>query len=200
MTSKTMVGGLVLASILTSGAIAAPQKPAQPPVAVVSVQQVPPDAATLAAAMHYLDAVQFEENAMRTVDLMVNASFASVVDGLQKQYGDAVPHDLVAQLHTAIHDHAVRTMRADLPDLKRKTAAIYASEFTRAELVRLTELQSDPVAVKARDRAKVMQPKLMMIGINAMRASQPELDSEIKRIVTDYISAHGDELKKSSAS
>lgn len=200
MTPGMMAASLASASMLASGAVGSPRERVRPPVPVVSVQQVQPDAATLDAAMHYLDAVQFEANSMRTVDLVVNASFASVVEGLQKRYGDAVPQDLLEQLHAALQGHALKTMRADLPDLKRKTAAIYASEFTRAELVRLTELASDPVAVKARERAKVMQPKLMMLGITAMRASQPELDAEIKRIISEYLAAHGGEPRNSSSS
>jgi hypothetical protein len=178
---------------------------AAPPAHVVRVQPVvalpaQPDAATMAAAMHYLDVVQFEETSLRTGELMVGASFAAMVNGLHKQMGDQVPQDLVDQLHKAIHDHAMNTLRADLPDMKRKTAAVYASEFTRDELVRLAELQADPVAVKARERSKEMQPRLMEIGINAMRASEPQLDAEIKKIVADYLAAHGDRSHKSSAS
>ena len=198
MSPKIIAASYIAAVALGSAAAATPTVP--PRVQVVVARPPQPDAATVAEAMHYLDIIGFEENSMRSAELAVGASFAALVDGLHKQFGDKVPQDLIEQLHTAIHDHAINTLRADMPELKRETAIVYASQFTGAELIRLGELQSDPVAVKARERAKVMQPELMMIGINAMRRSQPELDARIKQIIKDYIAAHGLDANKSGAS
>ncbi|MGZ2412136.1 hypothetical protein ACUXST_001557 [Sphingomonas sp. F9_3S_D5_B_2] len=184
-------------SLLTATAAA----PAASSVRHANAKGAPhPDEATIAEAMRYLDLVEFEKNALRSTELTLGASFAAMADALHKRFGDKVPEDLLEQMRITVHDHALTAMRADLPDLKRQTAIIYATEFTKAELVRLEELQSDPVAIKAHERAKEMQPKLMMIGMNAMRAAQPELDAKLEKIVTDYVAAHGGAPSGSSPS
>jgi hypothetical protein len=192
---------LILVSLLSAAASATGATPPArlPPIVVVPTPTTTsaitpsskPDEATVAEAIRLLDTDGFDESAMRSIDLTMGIVLAGMVDQLHKQYGDALPSDFVEQLRTTIHDYAVATMRAHLQDMKRQTAEIYAEEFTRAELVHLRELHTDPVAVKARDRAKVMQPKLMKIGVMTMKAAQPELDAKIKRLVTDYLAAHG---------
>jgi hypothetical protein len=156
-----------------------------------TVQVAKPDAATVAEAMRLLDTDGFDENAIHSTDLVMGISLAAMVDQLHKQFGDALPEDFVEQLRTTIHDYAMATMRAHLTETKRQAAEIYAQEFTQAELAHLRQLHADPVEVKARERASVMQPKLMMIGLATMRAAQPELDAKIKRMVSDYLAAHG---------
>lgn len=168
-----------------------------PPVAP---QAAKPDPATVAEAVRLLDADEFDKTAVRSTELMVGLSLANMVSQMQKMYGDKMPADLVGQVRTVIHDYAMSTMRAHLADMKRQTAELYAEQFTRAELIRLRELHSDPVAVKAREKGEVMQPRLMMIGVQTMRAAQPELDAKIKQMVTEYISAHnGSSPSKSSS-
>ena len=81
--------------------------------------------------------------------------------------------------------------------MKRQAAEIYAQEFTRAELIRLRELHSDPVALKARERGKAMQPKLMEIGVTIMRDAQPDLDAKLARLVSDYLAKHGKSVTSS---
>jgi hypothetical protein len=150
--------------------------------------------------MRLLDVDGFDESAMRSTDLMIGVSLAGMVEGIQKQLGEETPQDLVDQLRTTIHDFTISTMRARLPEMKRKTAELYAREFTTPELMRLRELHSDPVAVKARERAKEMQPQLMMIGVSTMREAQPQLDAKLKQIVVDYLKAHGKALPEGSSS
>lgn len=194
------VGAAGIAAVLGSTSLSPGAPSTAPKTVVVQVVSASPqpDPATVAEAMRYLDAGQFDANAMRVTELMMGASTAAMEDSLHKQFGENVPEELINQVKTALHDHAMQTMKANLVNIKRQTAVIYATEFTRAELVRLRELQLDPVAVKARELAPVMQPKLMMIGINAMRASQPELDARIKGIVRAYVEAHGGATNKSS--
>ena len=192
MSRTSLVASFAAALAVGSPLAAAPAKPVvvvdrPAPNAEPAAQ---PDAATVAEAMRYLDSVDFDGNAVRTTELVVGTSLAAMVEGLRKQVGD-VPDDLINQVKAAVHDHAMKALRETLPDSKHKTAVLYATEFTRAELIRLRELEADPVAVKAREKAREMQPRLMKIGVDAMRPSQAELDADLKRIVLDYIQSHG---------
>jgi hypothetical protein len=110
-----------------------------------------------------------------------------MTEQVQKLYGDQIPSGFVADLREAVRNHNRTTMKAKLPGMKLEAARLYAGEFTKGELVHMRELQSDPVMVKARDRNRVLAPKMMMIGINAMRDSQPELEATITRLVADYL-------------
>jgi len=201
MSRTSLAASFAVAMSMGSPLAAAPAKPVTVvvltrPTTVEAAAQ--PDAATVAEAMRYLDAVDFDGNAMRTTELVVGTSLAAMVDGLRKQFGD-VPEDLISQIKTAVRDHAMKSMRETLPDSKHKTAVLYATEFTRPELIRLRELESDPVAVKARAKAREMQPRLMKIGIDAMRPGQAELDAELKRIVLDYVQSHGGAVAKTQS-
>lgn len=182
-----------VAALIAGGSLAA--APAKPVTVVVLAppadgKLTQPDPATVGEAMRYLDAADFEASVTRTSELVVGATLAAMVDNLHKRFGDQVPAELIDQLKTAIHDHAMKSMRDSMVETKRQTAIVYASEFTRAELVRLRELETDPVAVKARAKAKDIQPKLMMIGIKAARATQPEMEAAIQRVVSRYVEAH----------
>jgi hypothetical protein len=177
--------------VVVAAAAASPAGMSAHPATSAAIHAGKPDEATVGEAIRLLDGDGFDENAMRSIDLVMGVTMAGMVDQLHKRYGDQLPGDLVEQLRTTVHDYAVDTMRAHLQEMKRKTAEIYAQEFTKAELVRLRELHADPVAVKARERFKDMQPRLMQIGVQTMRAAQPDLDAKIKRVVTDYLTAHG---------
>ena len=150
-----------------------------------------PDEATVAEAIRLLDVDGFDEEATRTTELMIGLQLAALVDQVQKQFGDTVPADFLEELRKAVHDNLMETLKSHLPQMKRQTAEIYAQEFTSAELARLRQLHSDPVALKARERSKVMQPKLMAIGVKVMRDAQPDLDAKIARLVSDYLAKHG---------
>lgn len=184
------------ACLLLSGALLASQPafasdlaPAVPSRSSGSAAK--PDEATVAEAIKLLDTDQFDEQTIRSADLTIGVMLASMIDGLQKRTGGQVPQDLVLQLRTTIHDFTISKMRANLPAMKRRAAEIYAEQFTKAELARLRELHSNPVAVKARERSAQMQPKLMEIGVNTMRAEQPELEAKLKQMLSDYMKAHG---------
>jgi hypothetical protein len=178
---------IIAAMVLAAGSQALAPARAVPPTAEASK----PDEATVAEAVRLLDVDGFDDDMMHSTDLVMGVSLAAMVDQMHKQYGDALPADFMDQLRRTIHDHAMATMRTHLPDVKRQIAEMYAQEFTRDELIHLRQLHEDPVAIKARQRAKEMQPKLLMIGVRTMQAAQPELDAEIKRMVSDYIATHG---------
>jgi len=179
-----------------AAAAAAPAAHAPPPV--VSVQTPKVDSAALAEAIRLLDADGFEESLMRSTDLMVGLTLSGMVENLHKEFGDDVPDDFVEQLRTLIRDHAMTTMRTHMTDLKRQAAEIYAEQFTVPELVHLRELHADPVAVKARERSKVMQPRMAKIGVDVMRDANPALEADIKRLISDYAAHHGKTSSPSS--
>lgn len=164
--------------------------PAQSAPAHSPARASKPNEPVVAAAIRLLDADRFDEEMVRATDLMMGVSIASMVKQLRNQFGDQLPEDLLEEVKTTVHDHAMATVRAALPGMKRSAAAIYAEQFTEAELDRLRELHSDPVAVKARERAKVMEPKLMRLGVQMMQDAQPDLDARIKRMVGDYVAKH----------
>ena len=149
-----------------------------------------PSEAVVAAAIRLLDADHFDEEMVRATDLMMGVSIAAMVKQLREQFGDNLPEDLLEEVKTTVHDHAMATVRAALPAMKRNAAVIYAEQFSEAELDRLRELHSDPVAIKARERAKDMQPKLMRLGVQMMQEAQPDLDARIKQMVADYVAKH----------
>jgi len=150
-----------------------------------------PAGAVVKAALRLLDADHFDEEMLRATDLMMGVSIAAMTKQLRSQFGDKLPEDLLEEVKTAVHDHAMATVRASLPDMKRQAAEIYAEQFSAAELERLRELHTDPVAIKARERAKDMQPKLMRLGVKMMQDAQPELDARIKRMIGDYVAKQG---------
>jgi hypothetical protein len=149
-----------------------------------------PNDAVVAAAIRLLDADHFDEEMVRATDLMMGVSIAAMVKQLRDQFGDKLPEDLLDEVKTTVHDHAMATVRAALPSMKRNAAEIYAEQFSEAELDRLRELHSDPVAIKARERGKDMQPKLMRLGVQMMQDAQPDLDARIKRMIGDYVAKH----------
>ena len=157
-------------------------------IASEPVEQVAPvDPATLAEAVRLLDAEGFEQEAVRSSELGLEAGMAAMTEQIQKTLGDSVPADFLAQLRQIMRDHSMATLKAKLPAITADAARLYAREFTRGELVRLRQLSADPVMVKARARNKVLAPRLMMIGIKAMREAQPELDAKVKRLIADYL-------------
>ena len=120
MSRTSLAASFAVAMSMGSPLAAAPAKPVTVvvltrPTTVEAAAQ--PDAATVAEAMRYLDAVDFDGNAMRTTELVVGTSLAAMVDGLRKQFGD-VPEDLISQIKTAVRDHAMKSMRETLPELE----------------------------------------------------------------------------------
>ena len=121
----------------------------------------------------------------------MEASIALIVDRLHEQTGSEVPADFMSSLTQLMRDHVSSTMRAKMPEMKRRAAEIYAREFTRDELARMRLLSADPVMVKFRQKGKTIDPQLMMIGINVMRESEPEFRAKVGRLVEDYLSKIG---------
>lgn len=157
-------------------------------VSAAPVEQVAPvDPAALAEAVRLLDAEGFDQEAIRSSELGLEAAMAAMTEQIHKSLGDSVPAEFLAELRQIMRDHSSATLKAKLPAIKADAARLYAREFTRAELVRLRQLSADPVMVKARARNKILAPRLMMIGINAMREAQPELDAKVKRLIADYL-------------
>lgn len=177
--------------LFLAAATAIPPAAPSPTAPAVAAHAAKPDKATIAEAIRLLDTDDFDENAVRSADLAVGVLLASMVEGIQKQYGEEAPLELVEQLRATIHDFTIAKMKSHLPEMKRQAAEVYAQEFTKDELVRLRELHSDPVAIKARKRGGIMQPRLMKIGVDTMRGERPELDAKIRKLVEDYLEAHG---------
>lgn len=145
------------------------------------------DPATLAEAVRLLDAEGFDQEAIRSSELGLEAGMAAMTEQIHKTLGDSVPAEFLAELRQIMRDHSSATLKAKLPAIKADAARLYAQEFTRDELIRLRQLSAEPVMVKARARNKVLAPRLMMIGIKAMREAQPELDAKVKRLIADYL-------------
>jgi hypothetical protein len=149
--------------------------------------EAPADGAALAEALRFLEQEGFEEEVIRSSENTLNLMLAAFTSQIQKNAEEPVPEDLLETLRQTMRDHSSATIRANLPAIKQQAAAIYAQEFTREELVRLRELSKDPVMVKARERGKVMGPKLMALGAYMMKQSEPELETKIQRVINDYV-------------
>ena len=172
----------MLIAVLLSAAAVSDAQPAAP----ISVQSAV-DPLTLEAAVAFLDAMDFEAEALRGSEMSMEASIALIVDRLYQQTRSEVPADLMASLTQVMRDHVSGTMRAKMPEMKRRAAEIYAREFTRDELARMRILSADPVMVKFRQKGKTIDPQLMMIGIDAMRESEPDFRAKVGRLVEDYL-------------
>jgi hypothetical protein len=174
---------LLLLSALAAAAQPAPGAPTPP----LAAKPSPADPATVAEAMLLIEQEGFEEETIRTADTGLELSLAAMADQIQKKTGEAVPEDFYAQLRQLLRDHTSAALRANMPSIKKQAAEIYAQEFTRDELAHLRELSKDPVMVKAREKYKVLGPKLMALGAYSMKQSEADLDAKIDRLVTDYL-------------
>jgi len=154
-----------------------------PPAATApAVQPAPIDSARIAEALRLLDAQGFEQQVLDSSQMALEVMLAAMTEQIQKQTSAPVQEDFLEKLRQTMRDHSSATMRAGMNSMKREAGEIYAQEFSREELVRLRELAADPVMVKARARSKVIDPKLMMIGVRRMREAQPELEARIQRL------------------
>ena len=154
---------------------------------ILAAPQSAADPARLAEAVRLLDAENFESAAIHSADVGTEAMLGVITEQLKKQFGEALPDDFVKKMRDTMRAHSEETIRAKLPEVKRRTAELYAEEFTVAELARLREIAADPVIVKSRKWSRDVQPKLVMLGIDAMRDTQDELDAKLKRLVADYV-------------
>lgn len=145
------------------------------------------DAGIVEEAALLLEEEGFEEQLLRSTALNVEAMVAVMASNIQKQTGEALPKDFLEQLRTLLLDHTESTIRANMRSIKDQAAAIYAQEFTRDELVRLRRIAGDPVMVKARERMKVMEPKLMVLGLQVMREAEADLEAKVIRLVTEFL-------------
>ena len=170
-------------------AVAAPASPPAPPPAppVIAPSKSAIDPAAVAEAIKMLDDSKFDEEGLRSAELMMDVSLAAMIDQIQKKSGNPVPQDFQKELRTLMHDHLTSTLRARMSHIKQEAAKIYAQEFTAEELRRIRELSNDPVMLKSRERNKVIGPKLMALGVYAMRDTEPELEAKINRLVEDYL-------------
>ncbi len=149
------------------------------------------DPARVAEAIRLLDAENFESATMHSVDVGTEAMLGVITEQLKKQFGDTLPDDFIGKMRDTMRSHAEETMREKLPDVKRRTAELYAKEFTLVELARLREIAADPVIVKSRKWSREVEPTMVMLGIDAMRATQDDLDAKLKRLVADYVKSLG---------
>lgn len=176
-----MIHFLVLAAVMT------PPTEATNPASAVSAT----DPSALKDAIAFLDAMNFEQEALQSSEISIEAMIALITERIRDQTQQEIPEDFMASLNQAMRDHVSDTMRAKMPSMKRQAAEIYAREFTREELSRIRDLSADPVMVKLREKGKSMNPQLMLIGINAMRESEPEFEAKIGRLVEEYLNKIG---------
>jgi hypothetical protein len=181
----------MLAAIAALIALAQPSPRPPAPLPPPAVRTAPVDPARVAEAIRLLDAEGFEEQSLRSADMALELMLASVTEQIQKRTSAPVPEDFLEKWQQTMRDHMNKTMRANMASAKREAAEIYAQEFSREELARLSELAADPVMIKARARNKVMGPKLMMIGVRRMRDAEPELQAKIQQLVADYLRTQG---------
>jgi hypothetical protein len=179
----------MLAAIVALIALAPPSAPPAAPAPAVQAASVDP--ARVAEAIRLLDAQGFEQESLRTGEMALELMLASLTQQIQKQTRQPLPEEFLEKWRQTMRDHLNKTMRANMASAKREAAEIYAQEFSREELARMRDLVSDPVMVKARDRQKVMGPKLMMIGARRMREAEPELEAKIQQLVSDYLRGKG---------
>ena len=173
----------MLFAFLAVLAAPAPAATPHPPVVIVTPK---PDPALVAEAVRLLDAENFDEDAMHSAEVVLEAELATMTEQIHKMTAGPVPEDFLQQMRQILRDHSTATMRANLATIKREAAELYAQEFTRDELIHLRQLAADPVVTKARQRNRVLQPKLLMIGMRPMREAQPELEAKLKRFIADY--------------
>lgn len=177
--------------VLFLAALAAAAPSAQSPSPAPSTAKTAPvDPAAVAEALLLIEQEGFEEESIRSADTALELSLAAMADQIQKKTGEPVPADFYEQLRQLLRDHTTGTLRANMPSIKKQAAEIYAQEFTREELAHLRELSKDPVMAKARERYKVLGPKLMALGAYSMKQSEADLDAKIERLVSDYLSRH----------
>lgn len=172
--------------IAVLASLAAPAPAAAPPAPPVA-QSKAVDPAALAEAKRFLDEQDFEEETIRSANMGLELTIAAMIDQIQKMAGEPVPPDFLAKLKQTMVDHTNSTLRAKMVSIKQQAATIYAQEFTAAEIVHLRELSADPVMVKARQRGKVINPKLMALGAYTMRESEPDLQAKIQALIADYL-------------
>ena len=177
----------MLAAIVALIALAPPTSPPPAPV----IQAAPVDPARVAEAIRLLDAQGFEKESLQTAEMGLELMLASLTEQIQKRTSEPVPEDFLQKWRQTMRDHLNQTMRANMASAKREAAEIYAQEFSRDELARMRELAADPVMVKARERNRVIGPKLMMIGARRMREAEPELEAKIQKLVADYLRSTG---------
>ena len=180
----------MLAAIVALIALAPPSSPPSAP-SPPPAARAPVDPARVAEAIRLLDAEGFEQETLRAAEMGLELMLASLTEQIQKRTSEPIPEEFLKKWRQTMRDHMNKTMRANMASTKREAAEIYAQEFSREELVRLRELAADPVMVKARDRNKVMGPKLMMIGARGMREAQPELEAKIEELVGEYLRGVG---------
>ena len=141
----------------------------------------------MAEAILLLEQEAFEDVIVRSANDTIELMLASMASQMQRRGAEPIPEDLLQQLRQTLLDHSKATLLANIDSLKLQAAAIYAQEFSRQELIRLRQLSSDPVMVKARERSAVIDRKFMALGAQTMRAAEPELEAKITRMVVEYI-------------
>lgn len=145
------------------------------------------DPARVAEAIKLLDAEGYEAALMHSVNVGTEAMLGIMTEQLQKRSGEALPDAFLKKMRDTMRSHAEETMREQMAGVKRKTAELYAKEFTVTELARLREIASDPLIARSRSWSREVQPTMVMLGIEAMREKQGELDAKLKDLIEDYV-------------
>lgn len=175
--------------VLVTALCASPTWAYEPAVPTTTAQAVDP--AAVEEAIRMLDAGEFEAQVLTSTGVVVEGMMAVAIEQQQKNASNPLPEELLASLRTTLLEHASATMKSKMPHMKRQAAEIYAREFTVAELRRMREIETDPVMMKARSKSEKLSAQLMMVGMNAMREAEGDLQAKIEKLVHDYLKSAG---------
>lgn len=179
-----------IVAMLLAGA-AAPawtQTPATPP----AVTPAKPDAEAVAAAMKFLDAQHFEQQLLDSTEMFTEAFMAAAIQRQMEQKPDEpAPEAFLKDLRGVVRDHSVSAMKSNMADLKRQTAEIYARHLTTAELNRIAELSADPAMQKLQEQEKLIQPQLVMMGMQLMKKYEPALKAKVDAVIEKHLNELG---------
>ena len=173
---------MFVAFLAAIAAAPAPAATSQPPVSAAQ-----PDSPAMVEALGLLDDQGFEEETLKTAEMTLELMLGTMLEKVQKMSTEEIPEEFIKELRELLHDHQQQALRANMVSIKRQAAAIYAKEFSRDELARLRELGRDPVMVKARVPNKTITPQLMVLGAREMKATEPELEAKIERLVSQHL-------------
>lgn len=179
--------------LLSAAALAeSPASPTKQPPTVVSVARPAPDAASLAAADRLLDAMHFDRLIDGTIEALIADAQKTFPQQLEERLGQPLPKELKDQLFAVIAASMRNAMSANRAEMRRGTALIYASRFSRAELEHLIELQKDPVMAKMQVEMPGIATESTALGRAAVAREMPHMAERIQQVVKDYYTIHGD--------
>lgn len=146
-----------------------------------------PDAARIAAAQAYLDAMHYDRQVERVVQAIIGQVDRSMDAELNADPSVKLPAELVAKIKAIAASHMRSTFDEHGAELKRGTALIYASHFTVAELEHLARLQSDPIVARMQEEMPQIAADTMALTQQLAQQEGDKVRDEVKAAVEDYL-------------